>query len=470
MINSKLIQLYSALNKEEKTLLKKWVCSPVHNQHSEVVQLFDFLFSKKKITTRVLAKEKVFKAIYPTKEYDDLRLRHLMSLGVGLLEDFVGFLMQRKNKILQKKHLIDFYEERNLNKLLVRELKKMETLQEKQTLRDQRYYYHHHDLELKKFYFFTRKDRIGAHNIPALLETHSILMVLEVLENACVAANTHHIDRRNNYKVLFLEEVLKVIEEGTYKDIFAVQLYYNAYRCATFTEDNSYFYTLSDLLLKAQGKVQREYILNIYHIAINYCIRKVNTTSDVLFRNKLFALYQLGIQNDWLLEYGVLDRFSYKNIVSLGLLLREIDWVEQFIKEYTYLVEEEHRSNYHRFVQLLLAYEKGENEKALQLLSQTEFDDLFLNIAIKNIQIKIYYEMGLLDILLSFLNTCDAYLQRNAKMIKVYEMYRIFIRLVRRLVVVNPYDKQALKKLKQEIAQNPLSKEWLIEQVNKLMK
>ena len=63
MINSKLIQLYSALNKEEKTLFKKWVHSPVHNQHKDVIQLFDFIAGKRNLTACVLTKKKAFAAI-----------------------------------------------------------------------------------------------------------------------------------------------------------------------------------------------------------------------------------------------------------------------------------------------------------------------------------------------------------------------------------------------------------------------
>ncbi|MBL4648195.1 MAG: hypothetical protein JKY03_00560 [Aureispira sp.] len=472
MINSKLIQLYSALNKEEKTLFKKWVHSPVHNQHKDVIQLFDFIAGKRNLTACVLTKKKAFAAIYSKKKYNDLRLRHLMTLGVGLLEDFVCFFMQKRNEILQQKHLIDFYEERNLNKLLRHQFKKTTNIQTEQSLRDQGYYYSCYKLQLKKFYFFTRKDRIGAHNIPTLLETHSILMVIEVLANACVAANSYHIDQRNKYKILFLDEVLEAVEEGKYRDVVAIQFYFNAYKCAIFETDTSYFYVLNQLLLEEQHKMERVLILNLYHIAINYCIRKINRESNVNFLNELFALYQLGIKDDLLLEYGVLDRFSYKNIIALGLTLKRVDWVAEFIEERTPLVEKEHRENYRLFAQVSLAYTKEEYQHALTLLGQTELDDLFLNIAIKNIQIKVYYEMGLFDLLDSFLKNCAGYLQRNAKMIHQYEAYSNFVKLTRRLLYLKPYDTKALNKLKIEVNENNLSisREWLAKQVNKLSK
>jgi len=97
---------------------------------------------------------------------------------------------------------------------------------------------------------------------------------------------------------------------------------------------------------------------------------------------------------------------------------------------------------------------------------------LFLSIAIKNIQIQVYYEMGLFDLLESFLKSCTGYLQRNAKMIHQYESYRSFIRLTRRLLYLKPYDTKGLKKLKAEVDSNKLlvSREWLLKQMDKLGK
>ncbi len=472
MINSKIIQLYSKLNKEEKTLFKKWVRSPVHNQNKDVVQFFDYITSKRKLTERVLTKEKIFAAIYPNKKYDDLRLRHLMTLGVEQLESFVCFFMQKKNKFLQKKHLMDFYKERNLDKFIEQEFTKTTALQAKESIRGKGYYYNGYQLELKKLRFFTQKHGVDTHNIPKLLDRHSILMVIEVLTNACIAVNANYMDQRNNYKVLFLEEVLEVVEGGRYKDVVAVQFYFNAYKCAVYDKDTSYFYALNQLLLEEQQKMKREFIIDLYYIAINYCIRRINRESNVTFLNELFVLYQLGIKDGLLLKYGVLSRFSYKNIITLGLTLKEVDWVAEFIEQQTPLVEKAHRANYHLFAEILLAYEKKEYQRTLTLLGQADLNDLFFNIAIKKIQIKVYYEMELFDLLEPFLNSFDVYLRRNAKMLNQYEDNRNFIKLSRRLLYLKPYDTEGLEKLRKEVnGKNfTLSRDWIVKQLNKLSK
>jgi hypothetical protein len=101
MYKSKLIKIYSNFNRSEKTLFKKWVNSPVHNQHKDVLLLFEFIFSKRgHFTALSITKEKAYQFIYAAS-YNDLRLRHLMSLAVTILEKFVRFLIQDSNDFLQ---------------------------------------------------------------------------------------------------------------------------------------------------------------------------------------------------------------------------------------------------------------------------------------------------------------------------------------------------------------------------------
>ncbi|MFT5646419.1 MAG: hypothetical protein ACI976_001101, partial [Aureispira sp.] len=92
MHKSKLILLYKSLNYSEKSLFKKWLKSPAHNKHTDVIQLFDCIASKKLLTKRTVEKKVLFKSIYPKESFNDLRLRHLMTIGVQVLENFVCFL------------------------------------------------------------------------------------------------------------------------------------------------------------------------------------------------------------------------------------------------------------------------------------------------------------------------------------------------------------------------------------------
>ena len=97
MKGSKLVRLLNTLDKLEKIKFKKWLRSPLATNHTDLRHLMDYLMSRRVFTDRNLHKEKVFIAVYGAQKYEDAKLRHLMSLGVSLLEEFVrNFLINNR--------------------------------------------------------------------------------------------------------------------------------------------------------------------------------------------------------------------------------------------------------------------------------------------------------------------------------------------------------------------------------------
>ena len=91
MVNTKCFQLFISLHKEEKTAFKKWIHSPIANQHDDVTAVFEYLFSKKYLNNNIVQKEKIFNHVYPTKKFDDLRFRHILSNCTKCIERFMSF-------------------------------------------------------------------------------------------------------------------------------------------------------------------------------------------------------------------------------------------------------------------------------------------------------------------------------------------------------------------------------------------
>jgi hypothetical protein len=60
MENTKCFQLFISLHKDEKMAFKKWIHSPIANQHDGVTAVFEYLFSKKYLNSNIVQKEKIF--------------------------------------------------------------------------------------------------------------------------------------------------------------------------------------------------------------------------------------------------------------------------------------------------------------------------------------------------------------------------------------------------------------------------
>lgn len=67
MFGTKLIDIYSNLNLEEKRKLRKWISSDFVNKNEDILRFFEFIDSKKNVTERTVTKEKAHEYLYPNK-------------------------------------------------------------------------------------------------------------------------------------------------------------------------------------------------------------------------------------------------------------------------------------------------------------------------------------------------------------------------------------------------------------------
>lgn len=110
------------------------------------------------------------------------------------------------------------------------------------------------------------------------------------------------------------------------------------------------------------------------------------------YQLKVFEWYKWGLEQGALLYHKKLSRFTYLNITSAGLKLKEFDWVAQFIKNYANYLPTAYKANYVHYTTAKLYFNKKKYYEAQQLLQQIEYDDIFLNLDAKTMLLEIYYE------------------------------------------------------------------------------
>jgi hypothetical protein len=161
----------------------------------------------------------------------------------------------------------------------------------------------------------------------------------------------------------------------------------------------------------------------------------------------------------------VLSRFTYRNVVTIGLVMRAFDWVENFIHEFRDRLEKRHRESMFSFNLARLEYERRNYGAALQLLQKSEYADLLLNLAAKTVVLKIFFETDETDALESHLAAMQRFIRRKKIMGYHRENYLNLIHFTRRLLEV--FEKKELEALREEIAgaKAVAEREWLLGQV-----
>ncbi len=464
MYDSKLCQAFLSLNKKEHRQFKKWLQSPLHVSHEEVRRIFDFFYSRNQLSPFSLQKPKLWKYLFGAKAYDDDRLRSLIHLSWEALRDFVGFFRASEDEFLHQFHLSQSLLDKELEPLANKSIQKMQQILSTSSFEDANFFQRSFQLEVVKFERSGTQKRTESNNLEQLFESAAYHFMYQILRYACNARSHSNISSIS-YQIPLLDGVLNWINAHEDTCPPSLLIYYYTYHSllqyeeVTFDKLKQAFFDHFELLPPAE---RQEVLL----MTINVCIKGLNT-GQAHFAKEAFELYQKGLSSEMLFNKGVLSRFDYKNIVSIGLILREFSWVADFIERYTPVLEEQFRATYRDFNLAKLAFTQGSYGKAKRLFIGVEYDDVFFNLSAKMMLLKIYYEEKELDSLEALLESFNRYLQRHSSLGYHKEVYQNILALVRRILKLPPGDNLAIENLRQSIKETqPLAdRKWLLAQL-----
>ena len=147
----------------------------------------------------------------------------------------------------------------------------------------------------------------------------------------------------------------------------------------------------------------------------------------------------------------MLSRFTFSNVVTTGLNLKEYKWVEDFIRDYSKFLDDKHRESFVHFNVARLHYEKKEYDKAMRLFAQSDYDDLLMSLNAKTMLLKMYYELDEMNALESLLGSMRTFLQRKKVMGYHKSNYKNILHFTKKLLRTTAYGKEQKEKLRHEI-------------------
>lgn len=469
MEKSQLVAVLRSFSKKEIRDCRKWLQSPAHNQREDVIDLFEYLVGYNHLDNeKFLEKERVFRKIFPDQAYDDARLRQTMFFLLKALEEFLIYQDVFDNQLNTQNTLTSIYRKRNLDKPFQKNLRTAEKAHKKHHYRDSQFLQSKYWIEQEKYEYNSLRKRTAELNLQEMSDSLDRSFLAEKMRLSCIVLSNQAVFK-TGYEMGLIDEVLKHIEEKELLDIPAIGIYYYIYKASTERDTPEHFQNLKwhieengHLFPKAQAR-------DIYLLALNYCIAKMNVGDKDFFR-ETFELYRQGIEKKIFIQNGRLDRFIFRNTVSSGILVKEFDWVNKFIQQYKKYLSPQHRENMVHYSLAKLHFEKGEYDLARDYLIHYDYDDILINLNAKSMLIRMYYEEGEFEALESLLESVRNYLHRKKVIGYHKDIYNTLIRFTKRLVRINPYSKEQRKKLCQQIENTrPFpEKKWLLKQLEAL--
>ena len=159
MEKSKLFLTLSSLDLKERKRFSEYVHSPFFNKNEKVQQLCEIMLkAMDQPKKKPLLKTRVFKKIFKEDHYKEIKLNNVISDLLQLLQDLLGFVSFREDRILQQN-------------LVARELISREQYQNFNTV-TRRYDQLRAQSEVKNYHFYLGRSLYSLGKQKAYFENH----------------------------------------------------------------------------------------------------------------------------------------------------------------------------------------------------------------------------------------------------------------------------------------------------------
>ncbi|WP_143473684.1 hypothetical protein [Flavilitoribacter nigricans] len=464
------------------TRFREFVHSPYFNKHRDVRALTQYLDScYPEFSAFQCDRYRVYKKVFPRKAHDQGKLAVVFTYTYRLAEQFLAQEMLRSG-------------EAETNHLLLRGMRQVKAFELYQKVLDRSgaqlenageqsstHWWHRYQMASERDYFLNhiiaKRDLSGLNVMEEQLDRFYLAEKLKNAVEAQVRRNMVKVETESRMLDSAVREVAENLE--VYRNIPAIYLYYKLFEMLR-EKDHRHYYEALQELKSGESCFPPPERASLYNYFQNYCIREINQ-NNLEFLQELFRLYQSQLEQELLLEEGYLSEWHYKNIVTVGLRLEELDWVHEFIRTYRDRLRPEVADNAYRFNLAAYYHEAKVYGKVLDLLIKVEYRDPRYNLGAKALLLRTYYELEEDEALYSLVDSFLQYLQRNQKMSDARRegFYHLF-RMTRRAAHIRSrlgYDKKEktakdLDRLKRELETTGgiLNQSWLEAKMDEIAK
>ncbi|MCE7921490.1 MAG: hypothetical protein DYG98_00370 [Haliscomenobacteraceae bacterium CHB4] len=474
MHNTPLFRVLQSLGKRERAELTRWVESPFVNRRPEVARLCAHLCQLLDKDAPGEAYRKTVLWNYLTlpnpqspinqSSYDDAAMRHTMSFLFRTVKQWLAYREWAQDDTAINLHLVRTLRKKGLTKVFAKEFKNFGS---SKSLIRQSIDFHlvQYQIQFEHWEAEHRTGRAETRQLESASAAFGAFVASSALRHGCAALDQSH-DGFFPENLDFLPETLAAVEAGRYGDVPAVQIYFHCFRLMQ-SDAEMHFQALKNLLALHTDLFPPEEIRDVYMVAVNFCIRQLNTGAREYVR-EAFDLYRSGLQRGIILDNGLLPKATYQNIMLLALALDEWQWARQFLENYRTSLAAGERHNAYHFNLALWHFRRKEYAQAQEILRRVEFRDVHYNLDARRMMVRMYFDTGEVAALESLLHSFRIYLQRHRNIGYHRELNFNFVRCVHRLLQLEPGDEASRQKLHLKILNEKYlaEREWLLEQTN----
>jgi hypothetical protein len=419
MYNNVLTDLLKTFSEKEIKEFREFLKSPFFNKRQGVINLYEIIIKfHPEYADEFFSKDKIFSKLFPGKKYNDSTLRVLSHYLIDLAEKYIAYKKFEKDNLEFSVQLESELRYRKQYKLLEKNIGRAFKNLEDSEVDAETYFFYKFRLESEKTYYLLDSnyaqfekfiDKSDWGNVFKDLTNFYVFKSLIIYHHILVLSTLFNKD----FKSETFEEMFKKIKAEDYEDVPVIKIYYYIIKMTVDINDESHFYKVKELLQKNKALMNHYDIIGTYVNLNNYCSKKI-IEGKTKFEKERFDIYREEIiEKTYLMNDGFMSPIFYKNVVTSGLSLKEYPWVKNFIYKYKNELNKKYRDNYFSHCLSLYEFNTGNYDSAMELNSRIKYDELYMKLNSKILQMQLLYETGADETLLSSLETFRHFLNNN---------------------------------------------------------
>jgi len=460
----KLTQSLKCLSTKEYAAFESFLQNDLVNKRTDLLGLFKVLKADQFMLQDKIA---IYKKVYPDSlQFESTKWRLLCSRLLKVLEQYFAFSHFNSQKNKQQIELGEFYWKQKRQRKFSDTLKNAQKLFAKTENQTEQFWLKKYIWNEMNYDFIESQNRRKktslkelSDNLDAFYFIAKIKIALRALSRAMINAE--------EYAIQMLEEVISNIEGNeTWLNIPALKVYYQCYKAIREEGTERDFEILRKSIHQHKEVFTSTELRDVYLVAINYCIRKLNS-SEAKYNREALELYRLSLRAGILHENGYLTAPTYNNIVTLSIKESEFEWATKFIADYKDSLRMPMRNSLHQFCSAKILFSQDNYDDCQIILAMIPNNVPFIYLGAKMMQIKIFIDKNEIEALESLLESLRVYLQRRKDLGYRKDNYVHLIKFSKRLLQLPAMDKKTKEAFRNEIKNAEIftEKKWFLNRI-----
>lgn len=483
MKKSKLLEVLGVLSAEEMHRLGLFLQSPYFHQSTvaaDELRLFDLLLRYfPDYEAANLEKDVVYKEVYPDSPNVKGKLEKRMSRLLKHIENFM-FLEEavKPGNDFQKAKLVSqFYRRKELRRLYEISLnnlqKRQDGIKRKGSLDLLHEFQVQEEISQYQSLHHNRKHDI---NLVNTLQSLDNFFLVAKLEYACALLSQAQFNTEVDLSdsLLLLEKLEPLLLDENYEKSPLVEVFTQVFLILQKIKkgeevDISVIEEFEHLLQTSEAYLPVE-LLKYFHALCRNFYTWYSNNGHVAIKEKMFNVYREHLEKGYLYYNGGIIPSTFHNMVNIGLIAKEFDWVYTFLQEHKgQIVGTQFPHEVYAFNMANYYLQMKNYNQALDFLVE-DYEDFYYQIIAKRIEIKIYFELES-ELLEPRISAFRFFLRRLSKK-KLPEVQREgnnnFINVLKQILSPKSYNNPSrIAKLRDKVTNTAVikEKEWLLEKL-----